>query len=172
MRVLVLNQNYEPLNVCADARAFVLVDKGKAEIMERSPTDIDSAETLYPRASVIRMTYYLTRPRPGVKLTRREVFARDNHTCQYCGRRELDFTIDHVFPKHRGGARSWENLVTSCKPCNRRKGGRSPKEAGMRLRKRPRQPVITPGRMILRRANGEIQDSWEQFLLQKVRRAG
>ena len=172
MRVLVLNQNYEPLNVCGVGRAFVLVDKGKAEIMERYPRGIVSAQAVYPRASVIRMTYYIKRPRPVVNLTRREVFARDNYTCQYCGRRESDFTIDHVHPKHRGGIRSWENLVTSCKPCNRIKGGRSPKEAGMRLRRRPRQPITTAGRMIMRRANGRIHDSWEQFLITKVRRAG
>jgi 5-methylcytosine-specific restriction endonuclease McrA len=172
LQVLVLNQNYEPLNLCADRRAFVLVDKGKAEILERFPNDIPSAHAFHPRASVIRMMYYVNRPRPVVKLTRREVFARDNYTCQYCGRRESDSTIDHVYPKFRGGTRSWENLVTSCKPCNRRKGGRSPREAGMRLRRRPRHPVVTPGRMILRRANGHIHGSWEPFLLPKVRRAG
>ena len=117
MQVLVLNQNYEPLNVCADRRAFVLVDKGKAEILYRFPNGMRSGRSNHPRASVIRMMYYIKRPRPVVKLTRREVFIRDNYTCQYCGSREFDSTIDHVFPKHRGGSQTWENLVTSCQSC-------------------------------------------------------
>jgi len=172
MQVLVLNQNYEPLSVCADRRAFVLVDKGKAEILYRFPNGMRSGRSNHPRASVIRMMYYIKRPRPVVKLTRREVFIRDNYTCQYCGSREFDSTIDHVFPKHRGGSQTWENLVTSCQSCNRRKGGRNPTEAGMRLHRIPRHPVGNPGRMILRRAHGQIHTSWEPFLLRSVRKIG
>jgi 5-methylcytosine-specific restriction endonuclease McrA len=83
------------------------------------------------------------RPRPRVKLTKREVFRRDKHTCQYCGERPIVLTIDHVLPRHRGGTHTWENLVTACPICNRRKGGRTPQEANMPLRGQPREPYPT-----------------------------
>ena len=113
--VLVLNQNYEPLNVCNVRRAIVLVFDGKAEILESRPITIKSATRCFPSPSVIRMVYLIHKPRPRVKLTRREVFIRDGYTCQYCGRQSGDLTIDHVVPRSRGGEHAWENLVSACK---------------------------------------------------------
>jgi 5-methylcytosine-specific restriction endonuclease McrA len=75
-----------------------------------------------------------------VKLSRREVFARDRHTCQYCGRQGTDLTLDHVIPRHRGGLHTWENLATACRTCNHRKGGRTPEEARFRLLRPPFEP--------------------------------
>ena len=75
-----------------------------------------------------------------MKLTRREIFARDRHTCQYCGRVANDLTLDHIVPRHRGGGHTWENLVAACKPCNHRKGGRTPEEARVRLMRQPFEP--------------------------------
>ena len=86
-----------------------------------------------PRPSVIRLEFQVRRPRPHVKLTRREVFRRDNYTCQYCGRREAGLTVDHVVPRFQGGLHVWNNVVAACASCNHRKGGRSPDEAHMRL---------------------------------------
>ena len=82
---------------------------------------------------MIRLQHHIRRPRPRVKLTRREIFARDRHTCQYCGRSRHDLTLDHIVPRHRGGGHTWENLVAACKPCNHRKGGKTPEEARVRL---------------------------------------
>ena len=101
--VLVLNQNYEPLNVCNLPRAFRLVFGEKAEVIEYDHQVIRTPRTEYRAPSVIRLQYLIKRPRPRVKLSRREVFARDRHTCQYCGRQTHDLTLDHVVPRHRGG---------------------------------------------------------------------
>src|SRR5688572_7047810 len=84
--VLVLNQNYEPLNVCNARRAFVLVDRGKAEILEHAEGAMRSALQTFPIPSVIRLIYMIRRPRPQMRLTRREIFVRDRYTCQYCGK--------------------------------------------------------------------------------------
>ncbi len=138
--VLVLNQNYEPLNVCNARRAFTLLDRGKAEIVEESERLLRSVARAFRVPSVIRMVYYIKRPRPVARLSRREVFARDGFACQYCGLRTHDLTLDHVLPRHRGGRHTWENLVSACTPCNHRKAGRTPDEARMRLRKRPGRP--------------------------------
>ena len=101
--VLVLNQNYEPLNVCDLPRAFRLVFGEKAEVIEYDHQVIRTVRTDYRAPSVIRLQYQIRRPRPRVKLSRREVFARDRHTCQYCGRQSHDLTLDHVVPRYRGG---------------------------------------------------------------------
>lgn len=138
--VLVLNQNYEPLNVTNLPRAFKLVFGAKAEILEYDHQIVHSPRQAFHAPSVIRLQHHIRRPRPRVKLTRREVLARDRHTCQYCGRQSSDLTLDHVMPRHRGGAHSWENLVAACKPCNHRKGGRTPDEARIRLLRPPFEP--------------------------------
>ena len=96
--VLVLNQNYEPLNVCNLPRAFRLVFGEKAEVIEYDHQVIRTVRTEYRAPSVIRLQHLIRRPRPRVKLSRREVFARDRHTCQYCGRQSHDLTLDHVMP--------------------------------------------------------------------------
>ncbi len=141
--VLVLNQNYEPLHVCNARRAFVLVDRGKAEVLEHGAGHMRTASAIFSLPSVIRLIYLIKRPRPQMRLSRREVFNRDRFTCQYCGRRgQRDLTLDHVVPRHRGGRHTWENLVTACKTCNHRKAGRTPQEAKMTLAKAPLQPRV------------------------------
>lgn len=138
--VLVLNQDYEPLNVTNLPRAFKLVFGSKAEILEYDHLVIRTQRQTFHAPSVIRLQHHIRRPRPRVKLTRREVLARDRHTCQYCGRQSSDLTLDHVMPRHRGGAHSWDNLVAACKQCNHRKGGRTPEEARIRLLRAPFEP--------------------------------
>ncbi len=163
--VLVLNQNYEPLNVCNVRRAIVLVFDGKAEVLEHHARPIVSASRSWESPSVIRMTYFIHRPRPRVKLTRREVFIRDGYTCQYCGRSGgSDLTIDHVIPRSRGGRNCWENLVSACRTCNHRKGGRLPSEARMPLKRQPAEPRAGQYYTIERRLAGDLQDAWEKFL--------
>jgi 5-methylcytosine-specific restriction endonuclease McrA len=138
--VLVLNQSYEPLNLCRIRRAIVLVFRGKAEVMENSRGEIHSAKQVFQIPSVIHLVYMVKRPRHQRKLTKVEVFNRDHYTCQYCGRQTKELTLDHVIPKRRDGEHSWENVVSACIPCNRRKGGRTPGEAGMKLLRQPRPP--------------------------------
>jgi 5-methylcytosine-specific restriction endonuclease McrA len=162
--VLVLNQNYEPLNVCNTRRALVLVIDGKAEVLEQYDCTIASATRVFQSPSVIRLIYMIKRPRPRVKLTRREVFIRDNYTCQYCGRQAGDLTIDHVIPRSRGGPHTWDNLVSACKTCNHRKGGKSLKEARMTLRTLPKEPSPGAYYTIERRVEPVNFETWEKFM--------
>jgi len=160
--VLVLNQNYEPLNVCNARRAFVLVDRGKAEIIEHSEAVLRSALHVFPLPSVIRLIYMIRRPRPQMRLTRREVFVRDRFTCQYCGRQTKDLTIDHVTPRHRGGPHSWDNLVSACRNCNHRKAGRTPQEAHMRLLSEPVRPPSSSYYVFYHYL--DAQSDWRKFI--------
>ena len=121
--VLVLNQTYEPLNICRVRRAIVLLYRGKAEMLENGSGFIQSVSYTFPVPSVIRLAYWIKRPRPQPKLTRLEIFHRDRYTCQYCGKETRQLTLDHVIPRHQGGEHNWENVVSACVPCNRRKAG-------------------------------------------------
>lgn len=160
--VLVLNQNFEPLNVCDTRRAVVLVYVGKASVMANGRGEIQGAEWTLPRPSVIRLGHMIRRPRPQVRLNRRELFRRDEHACQYCGSRTAHLTLDHVVPRHRGGGHSWDNLVSACRNCNRRKGGRTPWEAGMRLLRSPGEPQGTYGYLF--QPYLERNEDWLPFL--------
>jgi len=95
------------------------------------------------------------------RLSRREVFQRDNHTCQYCGQSGKELTLDHVVPRHRGGSHAWENVVSACVRCNHRKAGRSPKEAGMKLLREPRAPRPNPYAFI---HHHQGREEWRPFL--------
>ena len=138
--VLVLNQNYEPLNVCRVRRAIVLLLYDKAEVLENGRGSLHSAAGVFEVPSVIRLVYFVRRPRRQRKLTKFEVFNRDNHICQYCGKESNDLTLDHVIPRRRDGEHSWENVVSACVPCNRRKAGQTPSEARMPLLRQPEPP--------------------------------
>jgi 5-methylcytosine-specific restriction endonuclease McrA len=138
--VLLRNSTAEPLNGCATRRAFRRLFGEKAEVLEYDHHEIRTPRMTYRAPSVIRLQYMIRRPRPRVRLSRREVFARDGHTCQYCGKQSHDLTLDHVVPRHRGGAHTWENLVTACKACNHHKGSKTLREANMRLHRTPVEP--------------------------------
>lgn len=142
--VLVLNTDFQPLNVCNVRRAVVLLEKQKALTVELDGAMIRSERRALRAPSVIRLAYHVKRPRPVVKLTRREILARDDHRCQYCGKHGSDLTIDHVIPRHRGGQHTWVNVVTACKTCNHRKGGRTAAEAHMTMLRLPFRPPATP----------------------------
>ncbi len=160
--VLVLNANFEPLNVCTTRRALGLLMTGKAEMLLNGRGYVRTVRLTIPRPSVIRLGYMINRPRPRVRLSKREIFRRDGYTCQYCGRRGGRLTLDHVVPRHRGGTHSWENLVTACPACNLKKGGRTLQEAHMRLLKRPMEPRPSP--LYLYGTHlGDNQD-WRPFL--------
>jgi 5-methylcytosine-specific restriction endonuclease McrA len=141
--VLLLNANFEPLNVCRTRRALALLILGKAEIIENGRGVVHTVRRDFPRPSVIRLGYMVRRPRPRIQLNKREILRRDGYRCQYCGHHSRRLTIDHIVPRHRGGDHSWTNLVTACAECNVRKGGRTLREAGMHLLQLPREPRQT-----------------------------
>jgi 5-methylcytosine-specific restriction endonuclease McrA len=162
-RVLVLNQNYEPLNVCNAGRAFVLVDRGKAEVLEHNDGGtLRSPSHVFSLPSVIRLVYLIKRPRPKMRLTRKEIFNRDHYTCQYCGKRTHDLTLDHVIPRNKGGAHSWDNLVSACKPCNHHKAGKMPGETRMRLLRAPMRPPATAYYLFYDYLEREV--GWQKFI--------
>jgi 5-methylcytosine-specific restriction endonuclease McrA len=160
--VLVLNQNYEPLNICNEKRALVLINRGKAEILEHGSGVLRSPSQVFRRPSVIRLIYMIKRPRPKARLCRKEVFLRDSHTCQYCGTRQKDLTIDHIIPRHRGGRHTWENLVSACRACNHRKGGKMLEEARMKLLRPPFQPRVTTYYILHQYL--QTHNEWQKFI--------
>ena len=160
-RVLVLNLNYEPINVCNVRRAVVLLGKGKAELLENGRGEIHTASLTLIIPSVIRLIYLVKRPFSQRKLSKKEVLARDRYTCQYCGRQTRELTLDHVMPRRQGGKDSWENIVSACIPCNRLKAGRTPAQAGMSLLSRPRAPYPTPYYIL---QNRPILEEWHKFV--------
>jgi 5-methylcytosine-specific restriction endonuclease McrA len=161
-RVLVLNATYEPINVCTVRRAVVLLLKEKAEMIERSDWELHSATASMSKPMVIRLVSYVRIPRDTHrrKITRRAVFARDDWTCQYCGSRS-NLTVDHVVPRSKGGPSSWDNIVASCAPCNRRKGSASPRQAGMMLN---RQPSAPSPHVFIHVASPTIPAAWRAYL--------
>ena len=161
--VLVLNQNYEPLNVTRARRAVVMVEMGKAELLENGVGVIRSARAALEIPSVIRLPRLVKRPRLERKMSRYEVFARDDFTCQYCGIRNHDVTLDHVLPRSRQGSHTWENVVCACGRCNRRKAGRTPQEAGMKLMRQPFRPVVKYGGFVPHRYR-ELNPAWHKYM--------
>jgi 5-methylcytosine-specific restriction endonuclease McrA len=162
--VLVLNQDYEPLNVTNLPRAFRLVFGEKAEVLEYDHQVFRTPRTSFRAPSVIRLQHHIKRPRPRVKLSRREVFVRDRHTCQYCGRIAHDLTLDHIVPRHRGGAHAWDNLVAACKGCNHRKGSKTPDEARMRLVRAPFEPRSDLYSLFTPYLADERNEAWRNYL--------
>lgn len=160
--VLVLNQSYEPLTICRARRAIVLMYQGKAEMLENGVGFVHSATNTFPLPSVIRLGYMIRRPYRQRKLTRFEVFHRDRYRCQYCGKETRQLTLDHVLPRFRGGQHTWENVVSACMPCNRRKAGRTPKEAGMALNRTPNNPKGMA--FLLPHHYRETRHEWQKYL--------
>jgi 5-methylcytosine-specific restriction endonuclease McrA len=161
-QVLVLNASYEPLNVTTVRRAHVLVYKGKAEVIEKLEKPLTSASSTFPWPHVIRLVTYVRVPRAVQrKISRRALFARDGWRCVYCGTSGGRLTLDHVVPRSRGGDSVWENVVTSCAPCNLRKGDRLLDEAQMELRSPPRPPAPV---LFIRLAAPTIPRGWQPYL--------
>jgi 5-methylcytosine-specific restriction endonuclease McrA len=163
--VLVLNASYEPINVCAARRAIVLVLKGVAMTEEENGHFLHAARWAIRVPSVIRLLEYRRIPHQSRALSRKNILLRDRNTCQYCGTvlGPSELTLDHVMPRSRGGNSSWENLVTCCHPCNRRKGNQMPHEARMKLMREPRSFNLHTSRHIMR-LMGRSDDKWRKYL--------
>jgi 5-methylcytosine-specific restriction endonuclease McrA len=160
--VLVLNENYLPLNICKVRRAVVLVLIGKAEVVEDGRGHFSSVRDEFDIPSVIRLIYLVRKKSHPRKMTKLEIFNRDKYICQYCGREIKELTLDHVIPRRNHGQHTWENVVTACIPCNRRKAGRTPSEAGMPLLRQPRAPgnvgFYVPYQFL------RARDEWQKYL--------
>lgn len=178
--VLVLNRSYQPMHVTSARRAFTLLVGGAAHAMDRQFQLFDfpnwaalaaglGDDTVATPTRVLRVPRVIVLqafdrlPRGRIRFSRFNIFARDRNTCQYCAQvlPRADLNLDHVVPRSRGGRTTWENVVCSCIPCNLRKGGRTPDEAGMKVRRAPVRPRWSP----LFRLPAPIRyEEWKPFL--------
>ncbi len=177
---LVLNRNWQPVNVATVSRALVLLWNESARVVDPDDFQLytwDDWSQLRPAEGerfiqavrlrlrvpeVIVLAEYDRLPTAAVSFSRRNIFKRDHWACQYCGRQpgSDELTIDHVVPRSHGGTSTWENCVLACMDCNRRKADRTPREAGMRLRKAPIRRKWKP---LYARDNVRIA-SWSKFI--------
>ena len=166
-QTLLLNATYEPLKVVDWRKAVTLWCQGKVEVISVYDREVRSVSLTFKLPSVIRLFRYISIKRrvDYVPFSRANIYGRDGNTCQYCGDGfpTSELTFDHVVPVAQGGRKDWENIVTCCVTCNRRKGGRTPEEARMRLIRTPRRPERAPAIRLtigLRRA----PESWRDYL--------
>ena len=157
--VLVLNYDYTPLNVTTVKRGFVLVDKGKAEIVKSDDSPIVSGYKTYIRPVIIRLLKYIRHYTRILRANRNRIYKRDGHQCVYCGS-SRNLTLDHVIPKSRGGKNNWKNLVTPCQKCNLKKADRTPEEARMQMRQKPFAPTLVNENITLSKIWNDFQKSF------------
>jgi 5-methylcytosine-specific restriction endonuclease McrA len=145
-QVLVLDQGCQMLNVVNWQKAMTLVMSGRAEIVEESNHKIHTVKATFTVPSIIMLIGKMVGLKQQAKFNRTNVFKRDEFTCQYCGNifHKQELTLDHVIPRSQGGETSWTNVVAACKPCNLKKAARTPKQAGLHLLKKPKQPHRLP----------------------------
>lgn len=178
--VLVLNKLYQPVHITSVRRAFVQLYEGVAKVVDRewrtfdfeTWTELSQAAGNEPTIAtprlrlrvprVILLVSYEMLPKSRVRFSRLNIYARDASTCQYCGRRfpRSELNLDHVVPRSQGGLTTWENVVCSCVPCNLKKGGRTPEQAGIRLLRKPVRPRWTPAF----RTPSRFHEDWRPFL--------
>ncbi len=187
---LVLNRFYMAIRVINVRRALTLLYRECAEVIDSDAgqyvsydfeswcelgqlTSVDKQpgeeyiqavgfELQVPR--IVRLTRFDRMPLQTVRFNRRNLFARDHHTCQYCGRTEPThkLSLDHVIPRSHGGPTTWENIVCCCLRCNSRKGGRTPKQARMQLLSQPTKPRVSP--LLVQSINDPRYESWKTFI--------
>jgi 5-methylcytosine-specific restriction endonuclease McrA len=162
--VLVLNSNYEPLNVCNMRRAISLLLLGKADLVHQREEPLLTVTGDLTAPSVLKMRYQVKRPMPQLRLSRHSILARDNYTCQYCGAKGRELTIDHVVPRWCGGPHTWDNLVACCRRCNLKKGDKTPQQAHMKLARKPKRPHFVPYLSLPVYLKARFKDDWRMYL--------
>ena len=166
---LLLAASYEPIDVISWQDAVRLMTLGKVEVIEEYDKDLHSTYLIIKMPAVVRLLSMFKKRKKKVKFSRVNIYARDKYRCQYCGisGKMKDFTFDHVTPKAQGGKTTWINIVTCCSACNGKKDNRTPKEAGMRLRKKPVQPSWLPA-ITIRVSQKSMPDAWRDYLYWNV----
>jgi 5-methylcytosine-specific restriction endonuclease McrA len=184
--VLVLNRLWQAVNVCSARRAFTLLYAGHAQVVEESSGNFQTfnfpqwrnVSQFHPREEemvktisfkiripkIIVLLIFDRLPQKDVKLTRHNIFERDNFTCQYCGKKfeRKDLNLDHVVPRDKGGQTTWDNIVCSCIPCNTRKGNHLAYQVGMKLIRKPKKPKLRP--FLSLSSSKSTHHSWKHFV--------
>jgi 5-methylcytosine-specific restriction endonuclease McrA len=170
-QTLLLNATWEPLKVVNWQKALTLWCQGKVEVVASYDREVRSVSLSFRLPSVIRLLrrIRIRRAIDDVPFSRANIYARDHCTCQYCGSRfpAADLTFDHVIPVAQGGRKNWDNIVAACVTCNRRKGGRTPDQAGMSLIRVPKRPSKAPA-VRLTIGLRHTPDSWRDYLYWNV----
>jgi len=169
-KTLILNATYEPINIVSWCKAITLLYLGKVEVLEEYDKEVHSVSLSLKVPSVLKLIrhVFIKRRRNLVKFSRLNIFIRDKFTCQYCGGKfkTQELTFDHVIPLNRGGTSDWENIVTACRNCNNKKGGKTPKEADMNIIRSPRRPHwLLNSNIILKEEI--IPENWKVYLMWK-----
>jgi 5-methylcytosine-specific restriction endonuclease McrA len=164
-QVLLLNATFEPLKVIDWKRAVRLLTLGKVEVLKEYDREIRSVTFALKLPSVLRLLRFVRYRKKEVKFSRLNIYARDEFRCQYCGKKfePRNLSFDHVVPKRFGGKTEWTNIVTACCRCNRRKGGRVLKDAGLRLLKKPTKPAWVPFLMVTI-GLPSVPSAWRDYL--------
>jgi 5-methylcytosine-specific restriction endonuclease McrA len=164
-RTLLLSQSYEPLSIISWQRAITLLALDKVDVVEQYDASIRASSYVLQVPAVIRLRKAFRRFAKPVKFSRVNIYARDRHRCQYCGATctPNELTYDHVTPRSRGGRTTWENIVSCCYACNRRKANRTPAEAGMKLLATPLRPTWMPAVQI-RVSATSVPDAWRDYV--------
>jgi len=167
-QALLLNASYEPLKVVDWRKAITLWCQGKVEVIAVHDREIRSVTVSFKLPSVIRLLRFVRIKRrfDYVPFSRENIYTRDGDTCQYCNEvlPRAELTFDHVVPVAQGGRKDWENIVTCCVDCNRRKGGRTPAEAGIHLVKVPKRPDSHAIRINIKIGLRSTPESWRDYL--------
>ena len=165
---LVLNATYEPLQIVSWKRALRMLFQEKVEVVAEYDRQIHSISISIRLPAVLRLRQYvkIRHNYNRVRFTRANLYARDGYRCQYCGLKPdlSELTYDHVVPVAREGLKTWENIVTCCIDCNRKKGNRSPAEAGLDLRRQPKAPSGFPYKIHLLIRQPNVPDSWKDYI--------
>src|SRR5260221_8041808 len=169
MPVLVLNSSLQPLSIIPERRLIVLLSKQKVTFVDESvrsliEESIEARRLELERPVIVQLLANIRVPRVALQPTRSNILLRDDETCQYCGKRSRDLTLDHIVPRSRGGPTTWENLVACCKSCNGKKGNRLLKEVNMRLLRQPRPLTQEYAGFFLLRYP-KLREAYEEFPL-------
>lgn len=164
-QTLILDQNFAPLKIVHWARAVALWFQGKVEIVSEYDGFARSTSLVIKIPAVVRLLRAFRKHKKPVKFSRVNIYGRDGYKCQYCGTRHSmnGLTYDHVLPRSRGGRTTWTNIVTACERCNLRKANRTPAEAGMALKREPKQPFDVPT-VVLEISKQSAPAAWRDFL--------
>lgn len=166
-RSLLLNASYEPLRVISWQKAVILLFKEKVEVIASYERVIRGVSLSLELPSVLRLRcrVRVARHIHQVPFSRANIYLRDKYRCQYCARQlpHSELTFDHVIPVSKGGRKGWENIVTCCIACNRRKGGRTPAQAGLELVRKPKRPTHLPAYTVTYGLS-EVPPSWRDYL--------
>jgi 5-methylcytosine-specific restriction endonuclease McrA len=165
-QTLLLNATFEPLKVISWQRAMTLFVQGRAEVIDTHDREVRAVTFTFKMPSIVRLLRFVkVKNVHAVKFSRANIYIRDEYTCQYCAQvfEAKELTFDHVVPVAKGGRRSWDNIVTACQPCNRKKDDRSPADAGMTLIRTPRRPTAS-ARFRVSIGIHKTPESWRSFV--------